>query len=65
MIRSFVAQLFADPGVTRIQTDPSPQNARAVRCYERAGFRRVGEVDTPDGRALLMRCERPGSARTV
>ena len=65
MIRSFVAQLFADPGVTRVQTDPSPQNARAIRCYEKAGFRRVAEVDTPDGRALLMICIRGSALRSV
>ena len=62
MVRAFVAHLFADPTVTRIQTDPSPFNARAIRCYEKAGFRRVGEVDTPDGRELLMTCERGGIA---
>lgn len=58
MVRAFVAQLFADPAVTRIQTDPSPANARAIRCYEKSGFRRVGVVVTPDGQALLMVCER-------
>jgi RimJ/RimL family protein N-acetyltransferase len=58
MVRAFVAQLFADPLVTRVQTDPEPGNVRAIRCYEKAGFRRVAEVDTPDGRALLMTCGR-------
>ena len=58
MIRAFVRRLFADPAVTRVQTDPSPGNARAIRCYEKAGFRAVGEVDTPDGPALLMVQER-------
>jgi RimJ/RimL family protein N-acetyltransferase len=54
MIRAFVERLFADPAVTRIQTDPSPDNRRAIRCYEKAGFRAAREVDTPDGPALLM-----------
>jgi RimJ/RimL family protein N-acetyltransferase len=58
MVRAFVQLLFADPAVTRLQTDPSPRNRRAIRCYEKAGFRAVGEVDTPDGRALLMVCDR-------
>lgn len=58
MIRAFLAHLFADPHVTAVQTDPAPHNARAVRCYEKAGFRRVGVVPTPDGPAFLMRCVR-------
>jgi RimJ/RimL family protein N-acetyltransferase len=59
MVRAFVKKLFQDPQVTRIQTDPAPRNARAIRSYEKAGFRAVGKVQTPDGLALLMVCERP------
>ncbi len=61
MIGAFVARLFDDPGVTVVQTDPDPANARAIRCYARAGFRPVGVVETPGGPALLMRCRRPRS----
>ena len=61
MVHAFVARLFEHAAVTRVQTDPSPDNARAIRCYEKAGFRAVGEIDTPDGRALLMYCDRPGA----
>ena len=59
MVKAFVARLFLDPAVTRVQADPDPRNARAIRCYEKAGFERVGEVTTPDGKALLMVCRRP------
>lgn len=63
MVRAFVAQLFGnDPTITRIQTDPSPLNARAIRCYEKAGFRGHAEVETPDGRAWLMYCDRPATS---
>jgi RimJ/RimL family protein N-acetyltransferase len=58
MIRAFIEQLFKDPSVTTVQTDPSPGNERAIRCYRRAGFVAVGTVDTPDGPALLMRIDR-------
>lgn len=61
MVTAFVRRLFEDSGVTRIQTDPSPTNPRAIRCYEKAGFRRIGLVDTPDGQALLMVIDRPGA----
>ena len=54
MIRAFAEKLFQDPAVTKVQTDPSPDNERAIRCYRRAGFIVHGEVTTPDGPALLM-----------
>lgn len=58
MIRAFLEQLFSDPQVSVVQTDPNPTNRRAIRAYVRAGFREAGPVDTPDGPALLMRCRR-------
>lgn len=54
MVDAFAKQLFADPAVTKIQTDPAPDNERAIRCYRRAGFVDHGEIVTPDGPALLM-----------
>jgi aminoglycoside 6'-N-acetyltransferase len=52
-IKSFLQRLIRS-GTPRIVTDPAPTNQRAVRVYEKAGFKSVGLVDTPDGRALLM-----------
>ena len=34
LVRALVELLFNDPEVTKIQTDPSPSNLRAIRCYE-------------------------------
>ena len=52
-IRSFVDELLLS-GTPRVVTDPDPENRRAVRAYEKAGFERDRMVDTPDGPALLM-----------
>ena len=58
MVSRFVERLLSDPGITRIQVDPRPDNPRAIRCYEKAGFRPQGLITTPDGPALLMTLER-------
>lgn len=58
MVTQFIDLLFEDPTVTEIRLDPHPDNARAIRCYEKVGFARAGEIVTPDGRALLMRLVR-------
>jgi aminoglycoside 6'-N-acetyltransferase len=52
-VRAFVDGLLA-AGVPRIITDPNLANARAIAAYTKAGFRRDREVDTTDGRALIM-----------
>jgi aminoglycoside 6'-N-acetyltransferase len=54
MIRSFVDRLFG-AGTPRVLTDPAPDNHRAIRAYEKAGFRQIALVETPDGRSLLMK----------
>lgn len=54
LVRALVALLFADPSVTKIQTDPAPHNHRAIRCYEKAGFVRQRVITTPDGPAVYM-----------
>jgi aminoglycoside 6'-N-acetyltransferase len=52
-IRSFSHRLLKSVA-PRIVLDPKPANARAIRAYEKAGFTRAHEIETPDGRALLM-----------
>jgi aminoglycoside 6'-N-acetyltransferase len=53
LIRAFVDDKLAQ-GAPRMVTDPDPDNPRAIRAYEKAGFEKVRLVDTPDGTALLM-----------
>ena len=62
LVTALVDLLFRDPAVTKIQTDPAPTNLRAIRCYEKAGFRQVGTIVTPDGPAIYMLHERPHAA---
>lgn len=54
MITAFLRTLFEDQAVVEVRVDPRPDNARAIRCYERVGFRSRGRVTTPDGPALWM-----------
>ena len=52
-IRAFIERVLAN-GAPRVITDPDPDNDRAIRAYEKAGFEKVHLVDTSDGTALLM-----------
>ena len=54
-VRAFIEQLFA-AGVPQVVIDPRPDNPRAIRAYEKAGFEPQHEIVTPDGPALLMIC---------
>jgi acetyl CoA:N6-hydroxylysine acetyl transferase len=47
-------QLDADPDAARVVAEPDVENARAIRVFERAGFRRCGDLDLPNKRAALM-----------
>lgn len=59
LLRLHCERLFA-AGIPAIGTDPHPDNVRARRAYEKAGFLTVsGPVETRWGRAILMerRCD--------
>lgn len=41
-VRTLARHLFRDRRHHRITIDPAAHNERAIRCYERVGFKRVG-----------------------
>ena len=41
-VRAFARWLVAERGHHRLTIDPALDNERAIRCYEAAGFKRVG-----------------------
>jgi dethiobiotin synthetase len=53
VVRTVARHLIEDRGHHRVTIDPSRENARAIRCYERVGFRAVGVMRryerAPDG----------------
>ena len=55
-LRAFVAMLRVE-GHRTIVIDPDPGNLRAVRAYEKAGFRPIPELPGRTGDSLLMRHE--------
>ncbi len=53
LIDTFTKRLFAE-GAPAVGADPHPDNARAIRAYEKAGFVRSHLCDALWGRCLLM-----------
>lgn len=51
-------QLSVDPYASRVVAEPDIRNARSVRAFEQAGFRKTREIDLPGKRAALMVRER-------
>jgi aminoglycoside 6'-N-acetyltransferase len=53
IVRQFVAQLFEE-GAPRVIIDPDFANARAIRAYEKAGFRAIDRRQSDYGDVVLM-----------
>ena len=53
-------QIFSRPAVTTCFISPDPENERAKRAYEKAGFRYVKTVwlESEKGYEYVMRCDR-------
>lgn len=53
IVRQFIEMLFEE-GAVRVIIDPHPDNTRAIRAYEKAGFREIDRRQTIYGNAVLM-----------
>ncbi|MEQ1940922.1 GNAT family N-acetyltransferase [Mesorhizobium sp. VNQ89] len=53
IVSQFVDLLFEE-GCPRVVIDPNPDNLRAIRAYEKAGFRTFDRRDTIYGPAVMM-----------
>ncbi|AZO13043.1 MULTISPECIES: GNAT family N-acetyltransferase [unclassified Mesorhizobium] len=53
IVRQFVEALFEE-GAPRVIIDPHPDNGRAIRAYEKAGFRPIGRRQSEYGDVVLM-----------
>jgi aminoglycoside 6'-N-acetyltransferase len=55
MIRAFLDRVFDDARVTQVIIDPVPDNAIAIRAYEKVGFRfREARPDDGEGNGLYL-----------
>ena len=53
MVRTAIAHIWRAPRASRIQIDPDPDNPRAIRAYEKAGFVARGAMPGYEGAAML------------
>ncbi|WP_117194653.1 GNAT family N-acetyltransferase [Rhizobium terrae] len=58
IVRQLAAELFAG-GAVRLVIDPDPENARAIRAYEKAGFRHIDTRTSIYGPAHFMALDAP------
>jgi RimJ/RimL family protein N-acetyltransferase len=56
-IQMFVEMIMRERKPTSIILDPSPENKRAIRCYEKAGFKHYETKAREEGLAYMMRLD--------
>ncbi len=59
LLSQFIEELFNE-GTPRVIIDPDPANKRAIRAYEKAGFKPIGERVSQYGHVVLMACDNEG-----
>ena len=57
MIIQFIHYLKSKISISQVRVDPRADNSRAIRCYEKVGFRKTHDIMTPDGPALMLQLD--------
>lgn len=53
-VRAFTDWLLERPDIHVVMTDPDFANLPAIRCYEKAGFQKIREMNSVEGFIILM-----------
>lgn len=53
-IRKFIDMIRKEHNPSRLLTDPSPANKRAIRCYEKVGFKHTESVVDKKGALVYL-----------
>ncbi len=54
VIKAFVQELFKTTDIKKIIIGPHHDNTTAIKCYENAGFKPIGEKETPEGPVMVL-----------
>ncbi|HVF69382.1 MAG TPA: GNAT family N-acetyltransferase [Xanthomonadales bacterium] len=58
MLKKFLTEIvFAQKGITRCIIDPEPDNKRAIRAYEKVGFKYIRTLQVPEEQNLTYLME--------
>lgn len=58
IVKAFIDKLFKDFNAKKILIDPACSNKRAIRCYEKAGFKIIRKEHDGMDECCIMRFER-------
>jgi RimJ/RimL family protein N-acetyltransferase len=71
VIKKFIEKIFNETNAPKIIIDPDTANLAAIKCYEKVGFKRVREIDSPielfdtePGKLLLMELKKSDALLT-
>ncbi len=53
-IKEFIESILFTKEIDAVIVDPEPKNKAAIRCYEKIGFKLLGEFQAPWGPAQVM-----------